>query len=53
MTAYVEWAYFNAQVESEIYVEIPEEDFSEHEHKSDLVGQLRLSLYGTREVAAS
>ena len=43
---------FYALVRSDIYVEIPEEDNSAEDREKDLVGRLRLSMYGTREAAA-
>ena len=49
----VKRAYFYAPVRSDIYVEIPEEDKSEEDKGKDLVGRLRLSMYGTREAAAA
>ena len=46
----VKRAYLQACVRREVYVELPEED---QEPGKDLVGKLRLALYGTRETAAA
>ncbi len=49
----VKRAYFYAFVRSDIYVDILEEDRDAEDDKQDLVGRLRLSMYGTREAAAA
>ena len=38
-----------AEAKRELYVELPEEDYDEKE--GDMVGKLRLSMYGTRDAA--
>ena len=43
-------AYFHAQVKSEVYVELPDEDKHQGE---DVCGKLRYSMYGTREAASN
>ena len=43
-------AFFHAEAGPNMYVELPEED---QEPGKDLVGKLRLALYGTREAAAA
>ena len=45
----VKRAYFFAEAKREIYVELPEED--QEENGEDMVGRLRLSMYGTRDAA--
>ena len=43
-------AFFHAEAGPDMFVELPEED---QEPGKDLVGKLRLALYGTREAAAA
>ena len=49
----VKMTYFYTPVRSNIYVEILEEDRDAEDNEQDLVGRLRLSMYGTREAAAA
>ena len=49
MTNDVSRAYFNAPATRELYIELPKEDQVEGE--GDLVGKMRLCLYGTRDAA--
>ena len=49
MTNDVRRAYFHAPVRRPVYVELPKEDQMEGEE--DMVGELRLSMYGTRDAA--
>ena len=49
MTNDVRRAYFHASIDREVYVEVPPEDREEGD--GDVVGRLRLCLYGTRDAA--
>ena len=53
MTHDVKGAYFNAPIQGEVFVEIPQEDLTAEDRAADVVGRLRLSLYGTREAAGN
>ena len=44
-------AFFEAKATRDICVELPSEAVSEREKKLDLVGHLKMSLYGTRDAA--
>ena len=44
----VKRAYFHAEAQRELYVDIPKED---PDWSPDVVGRLRLALYGTRDAA--
>ena len=44
-------AYFCAPVKREVYVALPQEDLDEHDDVEEMVGKLRLSMYGTRDAA--
>ena len=46
-------AFFEAPVHRHVCIELPEEDLEPHEIDQDLVGQLQMSLYGTRVAAAN
>ena len=46
-------AYFEAPVKRPICIELPEEDLEEGETQEDMVGELKKSLYGTRDAAAN
>ena len=50
MVCDVRKAYFYAKMGCDVYVELPEED---PEHGGNMVGKLRLCLYGTRDAAKS
>ena len=41
-------AYFHAKITRDVFIELPDED---PDHGADLVGKLRLCLYGTRDAA--
>ena len=45
----VKSAYFHAAVKRPVYIELPKEDRLEGDE--DMVGELRLSMYGTRDAA--
>ena len=47
----VKRAYFYAEVEKPIWVELPEEDKTEEDVAKDRVGRLNVSMYGTRDAA--
>ena len=51
MINYVAWAFFEAPATCNICIEIPKEDLSDADNRLDNVGQLRMSLYGTRDAA--
>ena len=51
MATDVKRAYFYAAASRSLYIEIPEEDLEEDDE--GMVGQLQLSLYGTRDAAAN
>ena len=53
MIADVSRAFFEAPVVRDICVELPQEAKSEEDQGKDIVGKLRLSLYGTRDAAAN
>lgn len=44
-------AYFFAKAQREIHVSLPEEDKAMYQDSEDMVGRLRLSMYGTRDAA--
>merc|ERR1712026_17253 len=44
-------AYFYAKALRPIWIELPEEDYTEEDMKEDRVGLLEMSLYGTRDAA--
>ena len=46
-------AFFEAPVKREICIVLPEEDLTNEEKVGDLVGLLRMSLYGARDAAAN
>ena len=47
----VKRAYFYAEVEKPIWVELPAEDMTEEDVAEDRVGRLNVSMYGTRDAA--
>ena len=53
MIADISRAFFEAEVVRDICVELPEEGKDEEDKGKDVVGKLRLSLYGTRDAAAN
>ena len=53
MIADISRAFFEAMVVRDICVELPEEGKDEEDLGRDVVGKLRLSLYGTRDAAAN
>ena len=48
-TVHIERAYFYAPAQRSVFIELPAEDSSDGD--VDMVGELRLSLYGTRDAA--
>ena len=44
-------AYFYAKAKRNVFIELPEEDLAEEDKQKDLVGLLKMSLYGTRDAA--
>ena len=46
-------AFFEAPVTREVCIELPMEDLPEEEKGQDLVGLLKMSLYGARDAAAN
>ena len=46
-------AFFEAPVQRDVCIELPEEDLTSDDIKQDLVGKLNMSLYGTRDAAAN
>ena len=50
---YVSRAFFEAPVQRDVCIELPEEALSEGENSEDWVGKLHMSLYGTRGAAAN
>ena len=46
-------AFFEAPVQRDVCIELPEEDLTTEDIKQDLVGKLNMSLYGTRDAAAN
>ena len=49
MTVDIKRAYFNAEATRQVFVEVPKED--KNDDDGDVVGELRLCLYGTRDAA--
>ena len=46
-------AFFEAVAVRNVCVELPDEDLTDEERSQDLVGHLRMSLYGTRDAATN
>ena len=46
-------AFFEAPMQRNLCIELPEEELCDHERGQDLVGHLHQSLYGTRDAAAN
>ena len=44
-------AFFYAKALKPMWIELPEEDYTEEDRKEDRVGLLEMSLYGTRDAA--
>ena len=53
MTNDVKRAYFYARAQTPIYIELPPEDMTAEDMEEDHVGELLLSMYGTRAAAAA
>ena len=53
LLADVSRAFFEAAMLRKVAVELPEEALEEEEKGQDLVGVLKMSLYGTRDAAAN
>ena len=46
-------AFFEAPMQRNVCIELPDEDLDEKDRGKDMVGHLRMSLYGTRDAAAN
>ena len=46
-------AFFYAKALRPVWVELPEEDYSEEDREEDMVGKLEMSLYGIRDAGAN
>ena len=46
-------AFFEAPMQRNLCIELPEEDMTEEDKKNDMVGYLHQSLYGTGDAAAN
>ena len=46
-------AFFEAPIKRDVCIELPEEGMTLEDVEQDMVGQLEMSLYGTRDAAAN